>query len=486
MHDHQAKQTSLTQTRNSGTPPVRTNLLQRKCACGGTPGPTGECEACRRKREAGMLQRSASHAGVTNTAPPIVHEVLRSPGRSLDAATRAFMEPRLGHDFSHVRVHHDGQADQSARAVQASAYTVGYNVVFANGQYRPETSEGRTLMAHELAHVVQQESAPPTSTLKLGAADSALERAADQAARGVATDPSRAPEMMLQRQPFPEDTRPPNLGPPVQELPLPPRCSIIRNNNGQWSWQCKGVPGIGSTPEIPLDPRDIPDRLRDLIPKGPGDTPGGGRQTFPWPPTPDTGLPPNWFEDLCKRSPNSPLCLPPMGDPKPGQPSPTETLTRPTGIFWTWDVPFEHDQPSSAGGAANGGLTGEGATSLDTIIFLLNQDPTMQVRLIGHTSEEGDATHNLELSRRRVQLVYQRLDAAGLSGRVVNPIQSDGKESGCTRVDFGMWACGESQATQGEVRAEERKVAVTFHRNPPLPSGPFRLTPPQFGRRRAE
>src|SRR5437773_9984537 len=87
--------------------PVRSGLLQRTCACGGTPGPTGECEECRKKR----LQRKTrnSELGTRNDsfAPPIVHEVLRSPGQPLDPGTRALMEPRFGHYFSQVQVHTD-------------------------------------------------------------------------------------------------------------------------------------------------------------------------------------------------------------------------------------------------------------------------------------------------------------------------------------------------------------------------------------------
>lgn len=87
---------------------TRTGLLQRKCACGGSAGAFGECEECRKKDETG-LQRSPPPSkgkgrGESETVPPIVHEVLRSPGQPLDSATRAFFEPRFGHDFSQVRV----------------------------------------------------------------------------------------------------------------------------------------------------------------------------------------------------------------------------------------------------------------------------------------------------------------------------------------------------------------------------------------------
>jgi peptidoglycan hydrolase-like protein with peptidoglycan-binding domain len=82
---------------------------------------------------------------------------LRAPGQPLDRETRAFMEPRFGHDFSRVRVHTDARASESARAVNAFAYTVGRNVVFDAGQYAPHSRDGQQLLAHELTHVVQQQ-----------------------------------------------------------------------------------------------------------------------------------------------------------------------------------------------------------------------------------------------------------------------------------------------------------------------------------------
>lgn len=89
-------------------------------------------------------------------APPIVHDALRSSGQPLDPATRAFMEPRFGHDFSQVRVHTDPKAAASSRSIEALAYTAGRDIVFAANQYSPQTESGKRLLAHELAHVVQQ------------------------------------------------------------------------------------------------------------------------------------------------------------------------------------------------------------------------------------------------------------------------------------------------------------------------------------------
>jgi len=132
--------------------------LQRACPCG------GECPKCQTKqagREHERLQTKRVQASDTGqiAAAPIVHEVLRSPGQPLDSATRGFMEPRFGHDFSRVRVHTDAKAAESARAVNALAYTVGHDMAFGAGQYVPETSEGRRLVAHELTHVLQQTTA---------------------------------------------------------------------------------------------------------------------------------------------------------------------------------------------------------------------------------------------------------------------------------------------------------------------------------------
>ncbi len=133
--------------------PVRSSLLQRKCACGGMLGLDGECAECRSK----PLHRSSINQTEPSAVPPIVHEVLRSPGQPLEATTRDFMEPRFNYDFSQVRVHTDTKAAESAYAVNALAYTVGRDVVFGEGQYVPGSSEGQRLLAHELTHVVQQQ-----------------------------------------------------------------------------------------------------------------------------------------------------------------------------------------------------------------------------------------------------------------------------------------------------------------------------------------
>jgi Domain of unknown function (DUF4157) len=130
------------------------------CVCGGA------CADCQQDRhgagqeQAGPAQVHAKPMGPARTrpaeAPPSVHAALRSPGQLLDHASRAYFEPRLGHDFSAVKIHTDAQAVASARAVQAHAYTVGSDIVFGAGEFAPGTQRGQLLLAHELAHVMQQ------------------------------------------------------------------------------------------------------------------------------------------------------------------------------------------------------------------------------------------------------------------------------------------------------------------------------------------
>jgi len=118
--------------------------------------------------------------------PPIVHEVLRTPGKSLDAAVRAFMEPRFAYDFSQVRVHTDAKAAESARAVNALAYTVGRDLVFGEGQYVPGAPGARRLLAHELTHVVQQHAVGKVEPSFIGGPSDRFEHEADDVSTAIA------------------------------------------------------------------------------------------------------------------------------------------------------------------------------------------------------------------------------------------------------------------------------------------------------------
>ncbi|RFC40251.1 MAG: protein of unknown function (DUF4157) [Candidatus Nitrotoga sp. CP45] len=199
-------------------------LLQRKCACGGSASLSGECGECNKKRlqkklsiganndrleqEADLMTDqilatpphslvSGAHPGIqrysgqategTDTAPTSVGSVFSSSGRPLEPALRKDMEQRFGHDFSGVRVHSGPAAAQSARELNALAYTAGRDIVFDAGKFAPDTNDGRRLLAHELTHVVQQRGQRVAAQMKLavGTPGEAGEREADAAADAV-------------------------------------------------------------------------------------------------------------------------------------------------------------------------------------------------------------------------------------------------------------------------------------------------------------
>jgi hypothetical protein len=121
-----------------------------------SPAIQRKCSACEEEEQHQKLDRKESGtAPARSFAPPVVHDVLRQSGAPLDSAARLFFEPCFGFDFSKVRVHTDGRAAASARAVQAMAYTSGHNIVFDTGRYQPHNT-GDSLLAHELTHVIQQ------------------------------------------------------------------------------------------------------------------------------------------------------------------------------------------------------------------------------------------------------------------------------------------------------------------------------------------
>ena len=123
---------------------------QHACAC------SGGCSKC--SNEQGVLKQPQTKQIKANNivVPAIIQQAIHSPGKALEPSTLKFMESRLGHDFSQVRVHNGRHADVAARALRARAFTLGHNLVFAAGHYAPYAATGRRLLAHELTHIVQQ------------------------------------------------------------------------------------------------------------------------------------------------------------------------------------------------------------------------------------------------------------------------------------------------------------------------------------------
>jgi GH24 family phage-related lysozyme (muramidase) len=132
------------------------STLRRKC---------GACEEADNKQTL-QTKRADPQAAAPAEAPAAVHDVLRQPGEKLDTATRAYFEPRFGIDFGAVRIHHAAAAPRAAQSVGARAFTAGENIVFAHGEFAPASVPGRQLLAHELAHVVQQRGGAATGRVQ--------------------------------------------------------------------------------------------------------------------------------------------------------------------------------------------------------------------------------------------------------------------------------------------------------------------------------
>jgi hypothetical protein len=174
-------------TATHATPP-----LQRQCAC----AETGEsCSRCAGEQQ--TLEGSGRHAEVRGRVPGIVNRVLTSPGEPLERPTRDLMEQRFAHDFSQVRVHTDERAASSSLAVDAQAYTLGNHVVFGADRYRPQTPAGRSLLGHELAHVVQQSYGG--SQMAPASAEREADAAGDQIASGRPASIRESAGLGLQR-----------------------------------------------------------------------------------------------------------------------------------------------------------------------------------------------------------------------------------------------------------------------------------------------
>ena len=185
--------------RTDTTQPMR---VQRKCSCGASTSSGDMCDECKGKLQTKLavgsvddrleyeadriaervmasdrpavvgeapvrVQRAGgSGAGPVPSAPPSVERTLAGSGRPLEPAVRHDMEQRFGHDFHDVRVHADSEARSSAHEVRALAFTAGRHIVFGSGQYSPGTFEGKRLLAHELAHVLQQRSSDAAMSIQ--------------------------------------------------------------------------------------------------------------------------------------------------------------------------------------------------------------------------------------------------------------------------------------------------------------------------------
>lgn len=510
-------------------------VLRRKCACGNHMMAGGsECVECRKKKRLGLqtkltinargdayeqeadriadqVMAMAAHSTVNGVPPRIqrfsgqlngqmdmalasVDQVLASPGRPLEPALRKEMEQRFGHDFSRVRVHTGTTAEQSARDVNAQAYTVGHNMVFGGGKFAPGTQEGRWLIAHELTHVVQQGRAAWSGTLTIGGSDTPYKHEARNATQMEQSSPigslpvtSTISSGLIQRQQAPElgglflrrrdDGRIEILA-GTPNLPVTGPLGVgIRCQNGR----CQPVAG--------QNPSDLENRTYSV--QEALDLLGGSASPTPSPT--GAGCPPArqipqlaaccpvgmlWDGSACVPLTGVPLCLPtqitprgtccPLGEqwdynarrcappsvPTSQSGSQRPQLTLPRLEVSTTPIRFGTIESSSFDNFRTDDATvpSQHNDGLSHLASLLNIYPEAVVHIEGHTDSTASETHNDRLSINRAESIK----AALIARNVVNPGRLHTRGFGEHQLRFYP------EHTAADM-AGNRRVEVWFH-----------------------
>lgn len=333
------------------------------------------------------------------------------PGGSqpLPSTVRTFFEPRFGFDFSQVRIHADRYAHNAARSINAKAFTLGKDIVFGAGEYQPESNRGKRLLAHELTHVIQQNSI----------------------SRNV-----------IQRAPGP----PPVPGPPPEELPDPDiECRVgiaalfrrVLSGDEAAATKildcCAEIPvGGGCTSQVVAAAQKLLKKRRGSGKRDPAkcslirgfraaDSPGLEGQCcekgtvanqnccFPVRITkealfPECCLPPQEPDHEKKKCVDPPSFVPkPLGPVSPKTPTPkgTQKPSRlsPMVIFFFFDSTIRRPESN---------------TGFDILLSILKAIPRLRVQITGHTSQEGSAEYNLQLGQKRADAIQSELVIAGI------------------------------------------------------------------------
>jgi hypothetical protein len=385
-------------------------------------------------------------------------------GAPLAADVRAFFEPRFDREFGDVRIHTGARAAASAHSLNAAAYARGRDVVFGDGQYAPGTGAGRRLLAHELAHVVQQSDDPE----------------ARQRIHRQPEDEEELPDAPPEVEPLPP------FEPPGPEPEFECKFDIFKLE-GEC---CAPVPGIGRicapdpvtlmkkieealakmgkkkprrVPKIDFCPpnRQIPLDAPPPLRAGGCCSDGTFWNGFRCSPVP---VMPSCTPEKCKEGEifvGPPLCCIPRGKKEPPPPPPPPTKEQ---VIGSHEVFFQFDRPAGeAGGSTelDRALTSEGKSNFAMLVEQLKADPDLKVQLIGAASTEGAEDYNFDLARRRAIAVADALERAGIDrSRVADPAENDLRGE-CKPVGTGLRSCGEIGAAGP---SDRRVLARVFGR----------------------
>lgn len=439
-----------------------------------------KCAACEEENAGQLQRREAGGAGGGGAAPAIVHEALAQPGRPLDGANRAFFEPRFGQDLSGVRIHEGGAASRSAEAVNALAYTVEQQIVLGAG------GADRRLLAHELAHTVQQSGEAPALRRQEKTIGGPLDLKPDPCVTILGHTVCGQQAVGL-----------------CEKHPGLPGCGLVCKAFGcskknEPKTKCKpGWRAATSTDyagQCCLGDTDGPMNCCASERAASNPTPRCCKNDEVVDPGSDScvkssSITPLLPGGIClpgQRTASGICCVPPMvpigsicGFPSaPPQPAPQGSGAVPSlGTLWTDTIHFRKDHPAPGETAPASMLTPAGQGELDSVQRWLTISPDLEVRVVGFASSEGDTAYNQALSERRSHFV-----AGLLTGHLADPIMSDGAGSGCAKLGAGLFACGASKADKGNANPEDRVVRVTFARNRLPPLAPATLTPPTMTR----
>ncbi|HEY0986980.1 MAG TPA: DUF4157 domain-containing protein [Kofleriaceae bacterium] len=431
--------------------------VQRACAA--CSAGEGKCPKCDEEHQ--VQRKPLDAAASPSGADGHVGTALASGGQPLSSSMRAFMEPRFGRDFSTVRVHAGQAASHAAAALGARAFTIGRNIVFGASEYAPETAAGQRLVAHELAHVVQQSTGTHAT----------VQRQEKKKGLGGLLDLQFDPCVSY------EDHQ--VCGSDAAKL-----CSKV------------DLPGCGTV--CKLFGCDKPDKPKTQCPPGwraagskgfegqccPESSPADNEQSC-CPPQriafldmrcckPDEAV----VDNHCKKSSEIPpgptsLCPPPgkptlLGGkccfppevpqglsecgvppptPKPPQPRPAPRIPEAVEIFFHQDRPH----PGEGAGALGSASTSRGKANFDALVKKLKADPTLVVQLVGRASPEGpkgsEETYNRDLGARRARTVAAALKAAGVpDSQLADPADSDLRAE-CVPIATGLVTCGMAGST---------------------------------------
>ena len=376
---------------------------------------------------------------------------LEGRGQPLPATLRGEFEPRFRYDFSDVRLHTDVEAGESAHAFEALAYTYGRHVVFGSGQFDPSSSKGRHLIAHELAHIVQQS----------GQTQPAVQR------KGKGGQLDLKPDVCITVPGIDQEACGSDAAKVCADVPGIPGCSAVCEVFGcdkpkepkticPPGWRAAASKDFeGQCCQGTTDSANrccAPDRIALLDNRccGPDEVVADNRckKSRDLPP-----FPPDLLCPFGQRTLLGKCCLPPMvskglecglPDIKPPKPIPPQPVVpKAIDIFFNLNRP----QQGETADALISVTTAVGKDNFDALVKSLKADPGLKVQLVGRASPEGTKAFNLDLGARRARLIAEALIGASIAGSQIADTPVADLHSECQPLEPGLVTCGKAQAT---------------------------------------